>query len=229
MRKVLIIVYTIDSLKSLILEPNGVVIVVMFYLWDHAVHKNAWVDYIAYDALYNLIHNTLSFLDCGVTCHTRCIRLVPDLCGLSMDRANQMLAEIHAAKKQSPLERDDTFSSKPDISDLETVDSLSVQASITEPSHLEKRLSACNLSPMDTTIIDNKDASLYEEEGPSTMEPARTRVSLDDFSLLRVIGRGSFGKVNRIMVVLCWYHAHMFAFFIGHPDTQSQRQSTICN
>lgn len=152
-------------------------------------------------SLHNLIHNNIFSLDCGVTCHTRCIRLVPALCGLSIDTANQMLAEIHAAKKQHPLERDDTFSSKPETSDLETVDSLSVQASITDPSHLERRLSACNLSPMDTTIIDNKDASLYEEEGHLTMEPARSRVSLDDFTLLRVIGRGSFGKVKKEQVL----------------------------
>lgn len=43
MRKVLIIVYPIGLLKSPILEPNGVVIVVMFYPWDHAAHKNVWV------------------------------------------------------------------------------------------------------------------------------------------------------------------------------------------
>lgn len=168
------------------------------------------------------IHNLaviLSLLDCGVTCHTRCIRLVPDLCGLSIDTANQMLAEIHAAKQQQPLERADTLSSKPEISDLESVDSLSVQASVTDPSHLEKPLSACNLSHMDTTIIDNKDASLYEEEGQLITEPTRPRVTLDDFSLLRVIGRGSFGKVIEILFVDSRDHTHIC---IGHSDTQSQ-------
>ncbi|KAI8877450.1 hypothetical protein K501DRAFT_230241 [Backusella circina FSU 941] len=42
--------------------------------------------------------------ECGVTAHTRCERCVPDFCGLSMEMANQMLAEIKAAAKRKTLE-----------------------------------------------------------------------------------------------------------------------------
>lgn len=42
--------------------------------------------------------------ECGITAHTRCEHYVPDFCGLSMEMANQMLAEIKAAAKRKTLE-----------------------------------------------------------------------------------------------------------------------------
>ncbi|CAO3629359.1 unnamed protein product [Cunninghamella blakesleeana] len=39
--------------------------------------------------------------ECGITCHIKCAHLVPDFCGLSMEMANQMLAEIKAAKRRT--------------------------------------------------------------------------------------------------------------------------------
>ncbi|CAO3614558.1 unnamed protein product [Mucor hiemalis] len=42
--------------------------------------------------------------ECGITAHTRCEHSVPDFCGLSMEMANQMLAEIKAAAKRKTLE-----------------------------------------------------------------------------------------------------------------------------
>ncbi|KAI9364117.1 hypothetical protein BD770DRAFT_175436 [Pilaira anomala] len=43
-------------------------------------------------------------IECAVTAHTRCEAYVPDFCGLSMEMANQMLAEIKAAAKRKTLE-----------------------------------------------------------------------------------------------------------------------------
>ncbi|KAI8327313.1 kinase-like domain-containing protein [Blakeslea trispora] len=42
--------------------------------------------------------------ECGITCHTKCQLFIPDFCGLSMEMANQMLAEIKAANKRKTLE-----------------------------------------------------------------------------------------------------------------------------
>ncbi|CAO3647232.1 unnamed protein product [Cunninghamella echinulata] len=39
--------------------------------------------------------------ECSITCHVKCAHLVPDFCGLSMEMANQMLAEIKAAKRRT--------------------------------------------------------------------------------------------------------------------------------
>ncbi|CAO3593534.1 unnamed protein product [Absidia cylindrospora] len=50
--------------------------------------------------------------ECGITCHAKCAHLVPDFCGLSMKMANQMLAEIKAAKRKT-LETPTSSTSKP--------------------------------------------------------------------------------------------------------------------
>ncbi|OZJ01641.1 hypothetical protein BZG36_05292 [Bifiguratus adelaidae] len=39
--------------------------------------------------------------ECGIACHTKCAHLVPDFCGMSMEMANQMLAEIKAARRRT--------------------------------------------------------------------------------------------------------------------------------
>ncbi|KKY16277.1 putative protein kinase c [Diplodia seriata] len=38
--------------------------------------------------------------ECGSTCHANCVHFVPDFCGMSMEVANQILAEISGAKKR---------------------------------------------------------------------------------------------------------------------------------
>jgi classical protein kinase C len=42
--------------------------------------------------------------ECGLTCHANCVHFVPDFCGMSMEAANKILAEIKVAtKNQSKL------------------------------------------------------------------------------------------------------------------------------
>ncbi|KAG2197994.1 hypothetical protein INT47_004961, partial [Mucor saturninus] len=38
--------------------------------------------------------------ECNVVCHTKCARLVPDFCGMSMEKANLMLSEMKAANNR---------------------------------------------------------------------------------------------------------------------------------
>lgn len=38
--------------------------------------------------------------ECGSTCHAQCVHFVPDFCGMSMEVANQILAEISTTKKR---------------------------------------------------------------------------------------------------------------------------------
>lgn len=41
--------------------------------------------------------------ECKLTCHTNCVHLVPDFCGMSMESANQILAEIMKPKAGRPM------------------------------------------------------------------------------------------------------------------------------
>ncbi|KAF7729151.1 Serine/threonine kinase [Apophysomyces ossiformis] len=60
--------------------------------------------------------------ECDVTCHTKCAHLVPDFCGLSMEMANQMLAEIKAAKRKT-LETNTVSPSKSNrVSKIEAIE-----------------------------------------------------------------------------------------------------------
>ncbi|KAI8087822.1 kinase-like domain-containing protein [Gilbertella persicaria] len=56
-------------------------------------------------------------LECGITCHTKCQLFIPDFCGLSMEMANQMLAEIKAANKRKTLDTKPNRTTHPELSD----------------------------------------------------------------------------------------------------------------
>jgi serine/threonine protein kinase len=40
--------------------------------------------------------------ECKLTCHASCVHLVPDFCGMSMESANQILAELRVARQKGP-------------------------------------------------------------------------------------------------------------------------------
>ena len=42
--------------------------------------------------------NARKCTECDITCHANCAHLVPDFCGMSMETANQLLAEIQKVK-----------------------------------------------------------------------------------------------------------------------------------
>lgn len=44
--------------------------------------------------------NTRKCSECSLTCHTQCMHLVPDFCGMSMEVANTILGELRAKKHQ---------------------------------------------------------------------------------------------------------------------------------
>ncbi|KAI8370731.1 kinase-like domain-containing protein [Radiomyces spectabilis] len=44
--------------------------------------------------------------ECGVTCHKKCARFVPDFCGMSMEKANLMLSEMKAASRRRTFHPD---------------------------------------------------------------------------------------------------------------------------
>ncbi|KAI9255992.1 kinase-like domain-containing protein [Sporodiniella umbellata] len=78
--------------------------------------------------------------ECDITAHTRCERRVPDFCGLSMEMANQMLAEIKAAAKRKTLETKNNRISKtekieePEVSEEESISNQLSQVSVEDQS-----------------------------------------------------------------------------------------------
>ena len=47
-----------------------------------------------------LLVRFVNFRECGLTCHAQCTHLVPDFCGMSMEMANNILAQISATKNK---------------------------------------------------------------------------------------------------------------------------------
>lgn len=73
----------------------------------HAAFGLSWIQKVSRynNVTLEIAQELIHYLtECHITCHTKCAHLVPDFCGLSMEMANQMLAEIKAAAKRKPTE-----------------------------------------------------------------------------------------------------------------------------
>lgn len=101
-----IIVFLTDLSLSPILAQIGAVIVDICCLWVQGVARSVMVGpcilFISpMIAGFQLLTLITFCVECGISCHSKCAHLVPDFCGMSMEMANQMLAEIKAAKRRT--------------------------------------------------------------------------------------------------------------------------------
>ena len=96
-KKSSIIVYHIVSKGSRIWGPIGAVTVVIYFHSGVKIAGNVPV------RVYCIIDRVqLTSLECQLTVHAQCAHLVPDFCGMSMLRANEILSQIRGIPKKPP-------------------------------------------------------------------------------------------------------------------------------
>lgn len=74
--------------------PTGAVIVGICFPWAKRMLGSVQARHLECTQFTNL----LTLPECALTCHTQCMHLVPDFCGMSMEAANTILAELRSKK-----------------------------------------------------------------------------------------------------------------------------------
>ncbi|XP_037088828.1 putative protein kinase C delta type homolog [Pollicipes pollicipes] len=122
--------------------------------------------------LYGLFRQGLRCEACGLNCHKKCQSKLPNLCGIDQKRLHELLHEV----KRVP---------KPAASDGGAGDDrlTPIQES-----------AAADLVPLPPReeSAERRDSLAIIDPPPAALEP---QFNIDDFQMLKVLGKGSFGKV----------------------------------
>ncbi|XP_069674587.1 putative protein kinase C delta type homolog isoform X6 [Periplaneta americana] len=121
--------------------------------------------------LYGLFRQGLKCEDCDVNCHKKCEKLMPHLCGVNQKLIVEALTSLKKATSVSSGSSTDSTTSSPALS------------------------SNPGLDPYD----DHSPPSTLARGGrvtpPATTIPRFRKYAVEDFQFLKVLGKGSFGKV----------------------------------
>ncbi|KAI8837512.1 kinase-like domain-containing protein [Chytriomyces cf. hyalinus JEL632] len=122
--------------------------------------------------------------ECGISAHTSCSLLVPNLCGLPTELIDQMKNAIDQAeqiKKEKEIMKAEKANAKEEVEKNQVLQDGALSPKLTS---LDERESASDR-------IEVKDSATTAPGFPLR----RIKLRLDDFNLLAVLGKGNFGKV----------------------------------
>ncbi|KAF8241534.1 HR1-domain-containing protein [Wilcoxina mikolae CBS 423.85] len=104
--------------------------------------------------------NTRKCTECALTCHTQCMHLVPDFCGMSMEAANTILAELRSKKHVQKKSTTMTERMRPSPQDSRP-NSLGEERALNQPRH-------SYTSPIPSTLANTAASAAYVSSAPST-------------------------------------------------------------
>ncbi|CAB3406626.1 unnamed protein product [Caenorhabditis bovis] len=135
--------------------------------------------------LYGLFKQGLKCDVCNVACHHKCEKLMSNLCGVNQKQLSEMYHEIKRGTHA-------TSSSPPNIANLQLNGDASKNATGSLPAKLKSLFRTHQYSIEET----HKDADDYTDNiwAGGGDGPVR-KFALQHFNLLKVLGKGSFGKV----------------------------------
>ncbi|KAK9762287.1 Serine/threonine kinase [Basidiobolus ranarum] len=129
--------------------------------------------------------------ECDITCHESCHHLVPDFCGMTMARANEIIYEIKQAKKKSQEHRQQ----RPIPPKIVVPPTTTAEQHVVQPPSTPQRYYDPSAQELPVAVNEKVPTQSPQPVGRPVSQPKKKKTGLEDFNLLAVLGKGNFGKV----------------------------------
>jgi len=143
--------------------------------------------------LYGLFRQGLKCEVCNVNCHKKCERHMPNLCGVNQ----KLLAEALSSVKRGSGKAPSPSSSKTELSSSSSTKSKPPKISPSASRGSDTSggdTSECE-DESDASATDKDDQTPARCQAPVKCKPKYRKYGFEDFQLVKVLGKGSFGKV----------------------------------
>ncbi|KAF8376114.1 tpa-1 [Pristionchus pacificus] len=136
--------------------------------------------------LYGLFKQGLKCETCGVACHNKCEKLVPNLCGVNQKQLSEALYEIKRGTHN-------TSSCPPNLGNLTLGVTGEGRAAGTPNGNLPNRLLKGIFKSHQYSVENQEEKDEYLSQNWAGGDVKK--YSLQHFNMMKVLGKGSFGKV----------------------------------